>query len=429
MKDYTLQSAARVPFKRTFVALLCSVLITGCGGGSESSEAAQGETSAEQSSSENTDSQSGSQANNQTDNQTDNQSGSQGSDQADSSENEKLSPEEGYKKLAESILDNAILPSYQTMHTQAQALKKSVDSFCSLQAPAQSDLALLQTSWKQTNEAWQVARTIKFGPLSEEYNFSRIQIWPIDSTKISSAVENALASNEDFATDFYLQKHQLQGLPAMEYVIFNQGESTQLISSENRTERCEYLSAVGDNVQLIMADVIQKWQGDYGAGFKEGSGSFTSHTQALEKFLTTWFEYLEVIRDDKLDALLHSEAPGKPEFAESAFAETSFNNIKINIQTLEQQLKGYEGFGFDDYLTQVSDRDEVYSEITLHFEAIYSALDVLANKPMKALLANESSRTQLKALSNAINELRELMGTDFVQVTDLAPGFNTNDGD
>ncbi|MBD1583801.1 imelysin family protein [Pseudoalteromonas sp. S16_S37] len=381
------------------VAIMSTASLSGCGGGSGGSDTKQVD-------------------NNQ---QNNNSTGDNASTQ------NKLTADQGYDKLTTSLVDAVITPTYQQVHEYALALKAQTTAFCASEQRDQNSLALLQAAWQQTNLAWQQARTIKMGPIAETFHYSRIQFWPISADKLANDVESLIAEQADFSQGVAALKHQVQGLPAFEYIIYNTDKP--LLGSADFTTRCAYLSSITENVDTMIINSINAWQAGYGNAFKAGNGSFSSKKQALEKLLTIWFEYLEIVRDNKINDPLGLEIPGKVELVESVFSQTSVNNIKANIQALEKLYLGSDGFGFDDYLVQVNQREDVATEISLHFKAVYDAVDATQYKPMKELIATNEGRAQLSTLATTIANLRSLMSSDFVQITGLAPGFNTNDGD
>ncbi|ALO44573.1 imelysin family protein [Pseudoalteromonas phenolica] len=341
----------------------------------------------------------------------------------------KLTETQALEKITSVLVDDVILPSYQLMLTESEALQNTTSEVCKKSEFTEADLTNLQIAWNKTNSAWQVARTIKFGPISDTYIYSQIQYMPIEATKIANDVESILTEGETFENGFPSSKHQLQGLPAFEYVVFNQDEANAFLSSQNQGQRCAYLNVIANNTVTLMDEVVTKWQGEYGEQFKAGTGSFSGHKGAIEKYLTFWFEYLELINDEKIKSPLGEILPGNPERLESAFAHVSVKNIQTNITALEQQFNGATEFGFDDLLVEVHDREDVKDEISLHFKAVHAALGLIENETLANLITTETGRVKLNEVSTSISELRAIMASDFVQVTDLAPGFNTNDGD
>ncbi|WP_105169680.1 imelysin family protein [Pseudoalteromonas sp. T1lg23B] len=347
--------------------------------------------------------------------------------EVDNTTSEKMTAEQGYEKLTINLVEGVIVPLYEQVYASTVTLNSETQAFCRNTSPTHNDLEALQATWKKTSYAWQQARTIKLGPIADTFHYSRIQFWPISSQKLASDVEALLSQSIDFSQGLTNLKHQLQGLPAYEYVLFN--SNVTLLDAQDVVKRCEYLQAITANIDGLLSRDIESWKGEYGATFKSGNGSFSSKEAALEKLLTIWFEYLEIIKDNKINEPMSIQAPGKAEMLESAFSQTSLVNIKANIEALERLYTGGDGFGFDDYLKQVNQREDLDTEIRLHFKAIYDALEATQFMPAEQLLIDEQGRAQLNDIGTAITNLRSLMDSDFVQVTGLKPGFNTNDGD
>ncbi|CAM4214392.1 imelysin family protein [Pseudoalteromonas byunsanensis] len=340
---------------------------------------------------------------------------------------EKMTTEQGYEKLTINLVEGVIVPLYDQLYASNVTLSSETEAFCSKTSRTQNDIERLQATWKKTSYAWQQARTLKLGPIADTFHYSRIQFWPLSSQKLASDVETLLNENHDFSQGLSDLKHQLQGLPAYEYVLFN--SDVTLLGAQDIVKRCEYLQAITANIEGLLSQDIASWKGEYGAAFKSGSGSFSSKEAALEKLLTIWFEYLEIIKDNKVNEPMSMQAPGKAELLENAYSQTSLINIKANVEALELLYTGGDGFGFDDYLKQVNQREDLDTQIRLHFKAIYEALQATKFKPAEQLLVNDQGRAQLNAIGSAITNLRSVMDSDFVQVTGLNPGFNTNDGD
>ncbi|WP_155732880.1 imelysin family protein [Pseudoalteromonas luteoviolacea] len=336
---------------------------------------------------------------------------------------------EGQSKVLAGVSDSVITPIYKEFLDSTVTLLNVTNSFCEITEPAQSDLKTVQEAWKSANNKWQFIRATKFGPLAENFTYSRIQLWPFLPNRTVSSVESALETNYDFSSGFNDTIHQRQGLPAFEYLVFNQDDGKSFLMAEDRAKRCDYLKAIASNVNGLMSQINTTWINAYSQQFKAGNGEFESQKDALETLFKYWFEYLEVIADDKLKEPLGVTAPGKPEEQESYWAEVNFENIRENITSLKKLYDAGDQFGFDDYLIAVNNREDLKDELEEKFAAIFLALDAVEGKKLADLITQEEGRSQIVTLGQAITSLRTVMSTDFVQVTDIQPGFNTNDGD
>ncbi|MCG7550792.1 imelysin family protein [Pseudoalteromonas sp. Of7M-16] len=336
---------------------------------------------------------------------------------------------EGQSKVLGAVSDSVITPMYQSFLDSTQSLVSATNTYCNISEPQQSDLSQLQDSWKQVNSQWQMIRATKFGPLADNFTYSRIQLWPFLPSRIVSSVESTIETSYDFSQGFNDSTHQRQGLPAFEYLVFNQETDTNILTAADKAQRCNYLKAIASNVNSLMTSVNSQWVSEFSQQFKAGNGEFESSKSALETLFKYWFEYLEVIADDKLKKPLGLDVPGKPEELESHWAQVSLQSIESNITSLKALYDAGDEFGFDDYLVAVNNREDLKDDINERFEVIFAILKTMEGNKLADLIQQSEGREKINELGVAITALRTVMSTDFVQVTDIQPGFNTNDGD
>ncbi|MCF2906776.1 imelysin family protein [Pseudoalteromonas sp. DL2-H2.2] len=416
--------------KLKLLAIVLIALVTtlsGCGGGS--SDSTSNSQSNVSNDSNNTNSDSG---NTNVDNASGDNAGNTNADNdSNSSEPQpgSLSKEEGHKRVLASLTDNVILPGYEAFATQITTLDYEVTQFCSLPERTESDLENLKSAWLASYDAFQTLRATKFGPLGESFRYSRLQVWPLSPTRVSESVEALIDSDTDFSQSIQSKPHQSIGLISFEYQLYDQTANKTLLEGEEQVRRCEYLKAMTGSLALNIGEVIEQWKSNYGTGFKGETSSFAQNHENLEKLYSAWFEYLEVIVDNKLKTVLGAGIPGAPEERESVWADVSVRNIKTNVTSLQSLFNADEQYGLDDYLVDVSDQENLLLQINEHFNAIFAAIEPLEGKSLAIHVAAESGRVQVETLIEKLELLRSVMASDFVQVTDIQTGFNTNDGD
>lgn len=339
------------------------------------------------------------------------------------------SKEQAMAELLTSQADNYILPANQAFAEQALAFQQASLNFCSLSSPSLDDLNTLKQAWFSLSQDWQFTKAVKMGPVSEEFRNTRIQFWPDESRAVSRGVASLLASAEiDYHAVTILQDGA-QGIPALEVLIYNDQDS--LLSANDKADRCLAVMAIAENVAVIANEVSQLWSHN-GAGFvndfKQGSGKYDTQQAVLEDFITNWFELIEVISDNKINNVLSFAAPGNPAQAEQYLSQTSIDNIKQNFAAINKAYYGGEGYGFDDYLDDIHSGHQVGAQIDDGFSEISQLLGNL-EVPLEEMVANPEEREQLVVLINKIRDFRSLLATDFIQLTELNPNFNSNDGD
>jgi len=330
------------------------------------------------------------------------------------------------------LTKNHILPSYQNLEDNTQVLAEQSNRFCALVAQTDADLTLVQNAWRAASVSWETIQWIKVGPILEDFRSFRLQFWPDSNNAVSTSLASLLVQTET-VTETLLAGSTVggQGFPALELLLFNDGSDESLLTAENKSKRCEVLQAISANVATISTEVNTEWQankGNYQAQLIDGTGDFTSKTDAVEELITNWLEQLELVKDEKMLAPLGDNIPGLPGLSEQSLSDESISSIKANIATFRIIYTAGHGHGFDDILIDFLDQKNINTEMLAAIDASIDAADIL-NGTYKDLLSTEAGRTQLNTTIQNLRLLRDLLTADFVQTTDINIGFNSNDGD
>ena len=330
------------------------------------------------------------------------------------------------------LTKNHILPSYQNLEDNTQVLAEQSNRFCALVAQTDADLTLVQNAWRAASVSWETIQWIKVGPILEDFRSFRLQFWPDSNNAVSTSLASLLVQTET-VTETLLAGSTVggQGFPALELLLFNDGSDESLLTAENKSKRCEVLQAISANVATISTEVNSEWQankGNYQAQLIDGTGDFTSKTDAVEELITNWLEQLELVKDEKMLAPLGDKIPGLPSLSEQSLSDESISSIKANIATFRIIYTAGHGHGFDDILIDFLDQKNINTEMLAAIDASIDAADTL-NSTYKDLLSTEAGRTQLNTTIQNLRLLRDLLTADFVQTTDINIGFNSNDGD
>jgi len=330
------------------------------------------------------------------------------------------------------LTKNHILPSYQNLEDNTQILADQSNRFCALAAQTDTDLTLVQDAWRAASVSWETIQWIKVGPILEDFRSFRLQFWPDSNNAVSTSLASLLVQTET-VTETLLAGSTVggQGFPALELLLFNDGSDESLLTAENKSKRCEVLQAISANVATISTEVNSEWQankGNYQAQLIDGTGDFTSKTDAVEELITNWLEQLELVKDEKMLAPLGDKIPGLPSLSEQPLSDESISSIKANIATFRIIYTAGDGHGFDDILIDFLDQKNINTEMLAAIDASIDAADTL-NSTYKDLLSTEAGRTQLNTTIQNLRLLRDLLTADFVQTTDINIGFNSNDGD
>lgn len=329
------------------------------------------------------------------------------------------------------LADNHILPSYQNLADTSSTLNLQAQSFCASALKVETDITTMQQSWRDVVADWQTIQWLKVGPVFDDNRIFRIHYWPDSKDTVASGLNNLLLASEAI-TETYISTRSVgsQGLPVLEQLLFAQS-SNDLINAEDKSKRCEILTAVSANVATIAQEINSEWQieqGNYYQQLTQGIGDFTSQKDAVEELVTNWNEQLEIIKDDKMLIPLASEAPGFPNELEHGFSQNSVASIQQNIATFKVIFSAADGHGFDDILNDHLGQQNIATEMSLAIEAAITQANLLSGDGAE-LLNTAAGRAQITLTIDALRAVRDLLTVDFVQATDINIGFNANDGD
>ena len=154
--------------------------------------------------------------------------------------------------IAKASLEQYIRPGYAQFAQSTDALKQSVAALCGKPSPAA--LKDTQEAFAATVEAWSVVEPIRFGPVAQEHRFERIFYWPDPKGLGTRQIRDALAKQDKSVTEqtgLIGKSVALQGLPALEYLLYGDGAATLEKGGAEGTFRCSFAEAVAGNLAGI----------------------------------------------------------------------------------------------------------------------------------------------------------------------------------
>jgi hypothetical protein len=323
--------------------------------------------------------------------------------------------------------NNHIIPSYNALAERSAVMKEDSTNFCAKAEQSLQDLAILQQSWRDLNQRWQVIQWVKVGPIIEDNRLFRIHYWPDTKSSVASGINKLLDQNEAITEELVAkQSVGTQGIPALENLLFAKQSNASLLSASDKVKRCDALMAISANVATISHEVQDGWRaadGDFIAQLTEGTGEFTSKKDSVEELVTNWLEQIERVKDEKMLKPLsgtHDE--------EQSLSGESIASIKTNIATFKTIYTAGDGHGFDNILTDHLDQLGIATEMQLAIESAIESANALADD-YEAQLNDDAGRININKTISDLRLVRDILTADFVQVTDINIGFNSNDGD
>lgn len=339
-----------------------------------------------------------------------------------------LTPKQ-HSEIARLALEKHIRPSYASLALAAGELEKGMSAFCAKPTPA--GRKNIDAQFEKTLLTWSRIDHIRFGPIAEQNRINRFIFWPDHKSIGLRQVKKALRSHNDDVLD--LQKLQnksvaLQGLTALEYLLYGTGSGRLGESSKDNRFRCAYAVTIAKNLVMISAQVVDGWRED--SKFvqlylhpREDSDIYQTPKEVTLALFLSFTTELKIVQLLKLERPLGKTAKrARPKRAALWRSKQVYNVIDANMAGLRTL--------FDKVFSNlIADSDPGVEEgVDLDFEQVHRDLMEL-KMPISEAVYNDTVRAKLKNLQTVVDQIKRDAGTAIIKATDLSMGFNALDGD
>lgn len=331
--------------------------------------------------------------------------------------------------VAERVLRDYLRPAYQSLDQQSDRMVARVEAFCASPGDRAAKEAL-DAQFLALVESWSRVEFIRFGPVVARHRYERLFLWPDVKGRGLRQVRRLLAARDPVIDDpvAYRKKSvALQGLPALDYVLFDKG--AVFGAKDEDGYRCRVAEEIAGSIHATARSLRKDWEDDAGyARLMTAPGPdnpvYRDEREVARELITSLVSGLEALRDRKLlVALGRGEATPKPR-------RLPFRRSGLALEALAANLQGlgalYAATGFDEAV----DQENEWLQDTVPFE-FKNAERVLASIPLSAeeAVATPEAAEKLRYVSVVIGTLDEMIGTDLSTAIDLKAGFNALDGD
>ena len=340
------------------------------------------------------------------------------------------SAETDHSAIARAALSEVIRPGYAALAEEIAALDEKVGALC--RAPSAASLEAGRNAFAATVAAWSKVEILRFGPIAEERRYERLFFWPDPKGLGDRQVRDALAKRDENVTkpDALSGKSvALQGLPALEYLLYGDGAETLAAPSGAGAFRCAFARAVATNSAGIAKSVAEDWRegSAYEKAFLNPGPEAPTYRAPKEVTLDLFKSFtagIELVRDQKLGKPLGA-APeeARPKLAAFWRSGQSLANAAGNLEGV-RALFAQGGFA------QVVAEVEPGVEKSVLFD-LGHAIEVLngIGKPMAELVEDADLRGKIEALRVSLKSAGLTAADAISRGAGLAFGFNAMDGD
>lgn len=320
-------------------------------------------------------------------------------------------PEDSYANLNEAAIQRHVLPRYRAFEQATVALRKEAEIFCA--APDTALLQRLQGGYLAAAAAWQDIQHVRFGPVDLFFRSQRIAFWPDQRNTIGKQMAELLSREDNAAlVPERLGKGSvaIQGLPALERLLFGDDAAKLLRGDAEAAFRCRYGVAITANLNTIARETAEEWN----------SVAANGRDMSLNLFKSL-YTAVELIAGHKLARPLGaSAAQARPRSSESWRSETSLVNIRRNLAAALDLYRVA-------FSPVVADRN-LDAAILRGFERSLAAATKI-RPSLETAVQKPDLRPAVETLAAEALALKALLVQQLPQALDLPLGFNALDGD
>lgn len=297
----------------------------------------------------------------------------------------------------------------QQFYRQTELLSQSFADYCT--APTQEAREVRQ-QWHQTMLSWMALQGQERGPavaLEQSWN---VQFWP-DKKNTTGVKMSVLTRREQSwsVDEIAVQSVTVQGLGALEWLLY---DSQSNLAQNPQT--CDTGVAIAGNLKRNAAKIATAWQSNPWVALddKEWRSEYIS-------LLSNQLEYAM----KKMARPLANIGQPRPYFAESWRSETSFSNLKANIEALRQLYVAH-GHGLDAMLREMGKQD-LADRVLNQFDTMLATWP--QERSLFSALATKDGYRLALAQYYKLEQLKYVIHDEVAVELGVVIGFNATDGD
>ncbi len=343
------------------------------------------------------------------------------------------SPHIAYAPVVENAAATVVIPAYARLVERAAGTESAVAQLCA--SPDGKKLEDARALYAELAGAWSSVEMFRIGPARAENRYERLFFWP-DRKGLGLRQVQAIIADEDTSAaevaSLRGKSVAVQGLPALEFVLFGTGSETLADPTSAEGFRCRYGRAIAGAIHQTASEIREGWTAEDGYADvmgKPGADNpvYRTHGEAVQDLLRAAREQLQLVRDVKLArSLRKSPEAAIPRQAPFWRSDMTLSNMRGNLAAVETLIN--EG-GIAGILPTES--AWLGPSLSLAIRAADAALEETANA---GLTWEDAVRDPalFEKLSYALIPLGDaiaLLETRFPAAFGLTTGFNTLDGD
>lgn len=336
-----------------------------------------------------------------------------------------------YQALVLGVADGQIIPAAQQFRDKGGALRHAAQSFCA--APSPAGLEAVKAGFHETMDAWQAVQPSPFGPVDAFNRGQRVHFWPDKKSSGDRQMAQLLKERNADSLDptrMAFASVAVQGLPALELLVFGEGNADKLLAGgEDAAFRCRLATAIAVNLATMGAEIAGDWTKAEGfrstlANAGQPTSPYTDHKQAAAQMFNAMHTQLEAVAEVKLARPLGtSPEDARALRAESWRSQRSLDNILRNLEAVKAMAEA----GLLPALA-ADGKPAAGQKLMAAFDDALAAGRSLG-MPLEQAVTEPAGWKKLAALKAKTKEAGRILGTEVGPAIGLQLGFNGLDGD
>ncbi|MFA7505591.1 MAG: imelysin family protein [Burkholderiaceae bacterium] len=347
------------------------------------------------------------------------------------------------QRMIDRLFVGHIVPGVAAFAARADELAAAAGAFCA--ARDETRFGALQDAWRNTALAWQPIRWLQTGPGSDQHRMLRIDAWPQARLDlVATRVRQLLASSQAVdAVAIADQPVHLQGLPALETLLFEDRGPADFAADAAGDRRCALVVGIAGNLAGIGSAQERLWRGGLEGGttansiFVSAGGAAVPPHNVINQLGNLLMQQLVELKDVAIGAPLGISTTGeifppRPRLAHSWRSRISLQRVLASLESVAAVYSGGadDANGLDDLLA-LRGAESVATE----FEALLAA----SLEQARALLddgvtiyegaGNEDEHARLAELRNRVRDLEIQVQLEMMSALEVVLTFNFADGD
>ena len=329
--------------------------------------------------------------------------------------------------------DNVIIPSYQQLQQDVDALVNAVKAFADAPSVDAQNAAMI--AFSNAYVRYQYTEVYNFGPAGTgqldyylnfsggfDYSFSQDGVlagYSVDSTTI----ENNIATGNYDLSLYARNSFYSQGFPALSYLLFGPNAIEKF--GTNTASRAKYLKDVAARMKMLV-DIVA-------TGWNEYRSTFIANTKSdvgspIGNLVNMLAYEMDMMKGPRIGWPFGKQSNGMvfASKSEGYFAGIGSQLARANIRSLKNAYVGGTGSkGISAYLASLK-KETLNADVLAQFDIVIEKLDAIPDPLSESFITNA---TQVEDAYKEIQKLLTLLKTDVSSALGVQISFMDNDGD